>query len=91
MCGFIYRYIGSCQTIDAMHMLTKLWTMPFPIFIIISDKQIGMYHFMQEGLKQKTITLICYGASENKNAFADSTWSLNLLWITDSFQILKKS
>ena len=28
-----------------------------------------MYHFMQESLKQKTITLICYGASENKNAF----------------------
>lgn len=38
VCGFIYRYIGSCQAIDAMHMLTKLWTMPFPIFIIISDK-----------------------------------------------------
>ena len=47
-----------------------------------------MYHFMQEGLKQKTITLICYGASENKNAFSDSTWSLNLLWITGSFHIL---
>lgn len=49
-----------------------------------------MYHFMQEGLKQRTVKLICYGAFENKNAFSYSTWGLNLLWITGSVQILNK-
>ena len=64
--------------------------MPFTVFIIVGDKQIGMYHFMQEGLKQKTIKLICYGTLENKNAFSYSIWSLSLLWITGAFQILIK-
>lgn len=34
----IYRYIGSSQAIDAMHMFTELWAVPLPVFIIISDK-----------------------------------------------------
>lgn len=36
--GFLYRYIGSSQAVDAMHMFTKFWTMPFSVFVIISDK-----------------------------------------------------
>lgn len=34
----VHRYIGSSQAIDAMHMFTKLWAVPLPVFIIISDK-----------------------------------------------------
>jgi hypothetical protein len=36
--GFIYRYIGSSQVVEAVHVFTKLWTMPFPVLIVISDK-----------------------------------------------------
>lgn len=53
-CGSTYRDVGPRQAIDAMHVLTKLGAVPFPVFIVVSDKQIGVYHFMQEGLKQKT-------------------------------------
>lgn len=38
MCSSDYRYIGSCQLVDSMHMFTELWAMSFPVFIIISDK-----------------------------------------------------
>lgn len=54
-CGFTYRDVGSRQAIDAMHVLTELGTVPLPVFVVVRDKQIGVYHFMQEGLKQKTI------------------------------------
>lgn len=67
-CGFTHRNVGSSQAIDAMHVLTELGTVPFPVFIVIRDKQIGVYHFMQEGLKQETITLV-EGAFEIKTHF----------------------
>lgn len=60
VCGSTYRNVGSRQAVDAMHVLTKLGTVSFPVFVVVRDKQIGVYHFMQEGLKQKAITLV-YG------------------------------
>lgn len=34
-----------------MHMFAELWTMRLAILVIISNKQQGMNHFMQESLK----------------------------------------
>lgn len=36
-----------------MHVFAELWAMGIMIFVIVSDKQQGMNHFMQEGLKLK--------------------------------------
>lgn len=48
---YSYCDIGSSQEVNAMHVLAELWSMRLTIFVVMSNKEQGMDHFVQQCLK----------------------------------------
>lgn len=48
---YSYCDIGSSQEIDATHVLAELRSMRLTIFVVMSNKEQGMDHFVQQCLK----------------------------------------
>lgn len=46
-----YCDIGSSQAINATHVLAELGSMRLTIFVVVSNKEQGMDHFVQQCLK----------------------------------------
>lgn len=46
-----YCDIGSSQEINATHVLAELGSMRLAVFVVVSNEEQGMDHFMQQCLK----------------------------------------